>query len=66
MRTATRRVAQVAAQWPRPAALSGSQLKPPALPGDTYLRSRALYAYCGEPTTVSQLQKSLHRPIVSD
>ena len=34
--TATRRVAQVAAQWPRPAALSGSQLKPPALPGDTY------------------------------
>ena len=37
--TATRRVAQVAAQWPRPAALSGSQLKPPALPGDTYFAS---------------------------
>ena len=40
MRTATRRVAQVAAQWPRPAALSGSQLKPPALPGDTYCSER--------------------------
>ena len=39
--TATRRVAQVAAQWPRPAALSGSQLKPPALPGDTYLKLSA-------------------------
>ena len=30
------KVAQVAAQRPRQAALSGSQLKPPALPGDTY------------------------------
>ena len=37
MRAATRRVAQVAASRSRPAALSGSQLKPPASPGDNLL-----------------------------
>ena len=44
--TATRRMAQVAAQWPRPAALSGSQLKPPALPGDTYFSSATVVYFC--------------------
>ena len=38
--TATRRVAQVAAQWPRPAALSGSQLKPSAFAGGYLLLLR--------------------------